>query len=39
VSTVVAKAHDRQRCIAFGDVERLSERDTSLVDDDFETSG
>jgi hypothetical protein len=30
-STVVANTHDRQRCNAFGDVERLSELDTPLV--------
>jgi hypothetical protein len=30
-STVVANAHDRQRYIAFSDVERLSEMDTSFV--------
>jgi hypothetical protein len=30
-STVVAKTHDRERCNAFGDVERLSELDTSLA--------
>jgi hypothetical protein len=30
-STVIANAHDCQRCNAFGDVERLSEMDTYLV--------
>jgi hypothetical protein len=29
--TVVVNTHDRQRCDAFGDVERLSELDTFLV--------
>jgi hypothetical protein len=30
-STVIVNAHDRQRCNVFGNVERLSELDTSLI--------
>jgi hypothetical protein len=30
-STVVANAHSSQRCNVFGDVERLSELDASLI--------